>query len=96
MEKQIETLEITNPNKGWVTGELEKLLDEWVAWQQEVAEIQDYLYDPNTQLDVLADGEENMQTHDILHAKTLTFLNNNIQGHGFILGFDGRVVTEQI
>jgi hypothetical protein len=30
-----------------------------------------------------------MQKHEVLQAKTLTFLNNNIKGHGFIKGFDG-------
>lgn len=59
-------------------------------WQKEVAQIQDHPYDPQTQTDVFADGEENMQKHEILQAKTLTFLNNNIRGHGFIKGFDGR------
>jgi len=54
-----------------------------------VEQIQDHPYDPNIQLDVFADGEENMQKHEVLQAKTLTFLNNNISGHGFIKGFDG-------
>lgn len=31
-----------------------------------------------------------MLKHEVLQAKTLTFLNNNIRGHGFIRGFDGR------
>ena len=31
-----------------------------------------------------------MQKHDILQAKTLTFLNNNIKGHGFIIAFNGN------
>jgi hypothetical protein len=89
MEEQITNLAITNPNKSWVVKELTKLIDEWVAWQKEVDQIQDHAYDPNTQLDVFADGEENMEKHEILQAKTLTFLNNNIEGHGFIKGFDG-------
>lgn len=90
MEEQLSNLAIKNPNKGWVVKELCKLIDEWVAWQKEVDQIQDHAYDPNTQLDVFADGEENMQEHEILQAKTLTFLNNNIEGHGFIKGFDGK------
>lgn len=90
MEKQITNLEITNPRRAWVVSELEKLVREWEVWQQEVAQIQDHPYDPNTHLEVFADGEENMQKHEILQAKTLTFLNNNIKGHGFITGFDGQ------
>ena len=90
MEEQLTNLAVKNPNKSWVVKELCKLIDEWVAWQKEVDQIQDHAYDPNTQLDVFADGEENMEKHDILQAKTLTFLNNNIEGHGFIKGFDGR------
>jgi len=31
-----------------------------------------------------------MNIHEIFQAKTLTFLNNNITGHGFIKGFDGK------
>ncbi|MDD5007238.1 MAG: hypothetical protein PHU49_03590 [Syntrophorhabdaceae bacterium] len=90
MEEQITNLAITNPNKGWVAKELAKLIDEWITWQKEVDEIQDYTYDPNIRLNVFADGEENIQKHEILQAKTLTFLNNNINGHGFIKGFDGK------
>ncbi len=90
MEEQITNLSITNPNKSWVAKELTKLIDEWIAWQKEVDQIREHPYDPNIQLDVFADGEENMQKHEILQAKTLTFLNNNINGHGFIKGFDGR------
>jgi len=41
-----------------------------------------------TQSEVFADGEEMLQKHEVLQGKTLTFLNNNIKGHGFIKGFD--------
>ena len=90
MEEQITNLSIKNPNTGWVVKELNKLIDDWIAWKIEVDQIQDHPYNANTQLDVFADGEENMQKHEILQATTLTFLNNNINGHGFIKGFDGR------
>lgn len=90
MEKQLSNIAIKNPNKAWVVKEIAKLIDEWETWQKEVSLIQDHEYDSNTQLDVFADGEENMQKHEILQGKTLTFLNNNIDGHGFIVGFDGR------
>jgi len=90
MEKQIINLEITNPNKNWVINELNSIISEWEEWQVYVGTIQDHPYDRNTQLDVFLDGEENMEKHDILQAKTLTFANNNIKGHGFIVGFDGN------
>jgi len=88
--EQIENLEIINPNKGWVVIELDRLLSEWESWAEQVGRIVDQPYDLNTQLDVFADGEDMMHKHEILQAKTLTFLNNNIKGHGFIKGFDGR------
>ena len=87
--KQVQNVEITNPNRSWVGSEFEKLYAEWVSWQAEVAQIIDQPYDRNTQSEVFADGEDNMRKHDVLQAKTLTFLNNNIKGHGFIDGFDG-------
>lgn len=86
---QVENIEITNPNHAWVMSEFEKLYSEWVSWQAEVAQIVDHSYDRSTYSEVFADGEKNMHRHDILQAKTLTFLNNNIKGHGFIRGFDG-------
>ena len=86
----MENLEIINPNKNWVIKELDALIVEWEEWQSGVAQIEDHPYDHNTQSEVYADGEENMEKHDILQAKTLTFLNNNIKGHGFIKGFDGQ------
>ena len=88
METQIENLEIINPNKNWVIKELDSLISEWEEWQSEVELIQNHPYDHNTQTEVYADGEENMEKHEILQVKTLTFLNNNIKGHGFIKGFD--------
>jgi hypothetical protein len=88
--KQVENMEITNPNRAWVVAEFEKLYAQWVSWQADVAQIADHPYDRNTQSDVFADGEDNMRKHDVLQAKTLTFLNNNVRGHGFIDGFDGQ------
>ena len=90
--EQVEPVEITNPNRAWVVSELEKLYAEWLAWQQQVEGIVDQPYDRNTQSEVFADGEDMMRKHDVLQAKTLTFLNNNIRGHGFIRGFNGRGV----
>jgi hypothetical protein len=87
-----EPVEIINPNRPWVVSELEKLYAEWLLWQEQIKGIVDQPYDRNTQSEVFADGEDMMHNHDLLQAKTLTFLNNNIRGHGFICGFDGRGV----
>ena len=88
-------LEIINSKKAWVVNELDGLISEWESWQLEVAQIKDHPYDTNTQSNVFADGEENMDKHEILQTKTLTFLNNNIRGHGFIVGFDiSSLVTQ--
>ena len=88
--KQIENIAITNPNRAWVVSEFEKIYAEWLSWHNDVVCLQDQPYDRITQSEVFADGEGNMRKHDILQAKTLTFLNNNITGHGFISGFDGN------
>ena len=82
-------LKIRNPRHDWVQSEFEKLLREWEEWQVTVAKIEDHPYDKNTQSEVFVDGEENMERHEILQAKTLTFLNINVDGHNFIRGFDG-------
>jgi hypothetical protein len=85
------TLAFINPNKRWVVKELDALIEEWHAWQAEVLEIpvpaRDR-YNPRPE-DIFADGEENMHKHDILQEKTLVFLDDNIDGHGFIYGRDG-------
>ena len=86
---QPENIEITNPNRAWVIAQFEKLYMEWIAWQKEVEAIVDKPYDRNTHSEVFADGEDMMLRHDALQAKTLTFLNNNMKGHGFIFGFRG-------
>ena len=85
----MEKLEITNPRKGWVIEELKKLIDEWENWQVTVSKIQDHPYNKQTQTEVFADGEENMEHHSILQMKTITFLDNNISGHWFINRRDG-------
>lgn len=81
---------LKNQNRKWVISELDKLREEWAVWAKSVAEIVDHRYDPRTHSDIFADGEANMQHHDVLQAKTLTFLNNNIENHGFIDSFDGN------
>ena len=79
---------LSDPKK--VVYQLEELMKEWYSWRDQVAEIIDHEYDPRTQLDVFADGEENMQLHSILQGKTLTFLDNNVEGHAFVCDPNGR------
>ncbi|MEK8035000.1 hypothetical protein AACH06_29645 [Ideonella sp. DXS29W] len=93
--KQIEKLEIVNPNHAWVMAEFELLYAEWKEWELSVAQIVDQPYDTSSQAEVYADGEDNMHKHAVLQAKTLTFLNNNIKGHGFIEGFDGKAIDRR-
>lgn len=88
--EQIENIEILNPDRAWVVSEFEKLYSEWQSWKQEVDAIVDQPYDRNTHSNVFADGKDMMLRHDVLQAKTLTFLNNNVRGHGFIRGFNGQ------
>ncbi len=90
MEEQIEKLAFINPDTGRVMNQLNKLLLEWKNWKVEVHQIKDHPFDRNVASEVMADGIENMNYHDILQTKTLTFLNNNIIGHGFIKGMDGK------
>lgn len=80
------TLVLADSNKKWVVSELDALIEEWRAWQEEVRKIpvppRDP-YDPRPD-NVLADGEGNIQKHHVLQEKTLVFLDNNLEGHGFI------------
>ena len=69
VEHQVEKLEIINPNKNWVINELNLIIEEWVKWASEVELIEDHPYNSNTQLDVFADGEENMERHEILKVR---------------------------
>lgn len=85
-----EPLVLKTTRKDFVAAELGRLIDEWYAWRDHVENIVDHPYDRNMCSDVYADGEENMSKHATLQAKTLTFLDNNLTGHGFIQGRDGR------
>ena len=84
-KKKREALAFKNPNRAWVMAEFQKLSDEWEDWEKCCQTIKDHPYDRNTQSEVFADGVENMERHEILRTKTLTFLDNNIQGHNFML-----------
>lgn len=84
-----QVLAFKNPNKEWVIEQLDKLLEEWQGWQKEVDRIEDHPYDKNTHTEIWADGAENIKKHRILQEKTMVFLENNLDGHGFIYGRDG-------
>jgi hypothetical protein len=91
---QRETLAFRKPNREWALKELDAIICEWRGWQKEVEKLGE---DPRDPFDpgpgrILADGEENIQKHKILQAKTLEFLEHNIAGHGFITGRDGANV----
>jgi hypothetical protein len=93
-EPKRQTLALTNPNAKWIVKELDRLIEEWRAWQTEVNKIpveprNPYLPKPDN---VLSDEEKNIQRHHILQEKTLVFLDNNMQGHGFIYGRDGTKI----
>lgn len=85
----IQPLAFKNPKTAWVVQELEKIREEWAEWQREVDQIKDHPYNRMTQSEVMADGRENLKRHRVLQAKTMVFLDNNIEGHGFIYGRDG-------
>jgi hypothetical protein len=83
-------LRITNPRPDWVRKELAKLLEEWEAWAKEVDLIQDHPIPDGYASEVFKDGKQNMLKHDVLQEKTRVFLDNNIEGHNFIRGFEGN------
>ena len=83
-------LRITNPRHDWVRDEFKKLLAEWEAWEKEVDQIEDHPIPEGLASDVFKDGKANIRKHQILQEKTRTFLDNNVEGHNFILGFDGN------
>ncbi|WP_395018429.1 hypothetical protein [Dongia sp.] len=87
-ERRPRKITLSNPDRDWVVSELDKLIEEWREWQSVVAQIHDQPFDCNIESNVYADGAGNMKRHTILQEKTLTFLDQNIEGHNFIFGFD--------
>ena len=84
VEKLRKQLAFRNDNKAWVVAELKKLVLEWEQWQEHCAQIEDHPYNKSTHSEIWADGAENLNRHEILRAKTLTFLDNNLAGHNFM------------
>ena len=87
--EKIEVLTITNPNKAWVSAEIDKLIAEWTEWHDFCVRLLDEEdspdYDRNTCSDAIKDGRENLAKHAILREKTLVFLRNHFTGGEFIL-----------
>ena len=82
-------LRITNPRQDWVRNELKILLAEWEAWADEVDQIQDHPIQEGLESDIFRDGKQNILKHQMLQEKTRAFLDNNVEGHNFIHGFEG-------
>jgi hypothetical protein len=91
-EPERELLALKNTNTARVYKELDELIAEWRAWQEEVKAI---IYppldrhDPRPLQSIYRDTPESLKRHRILEEKTLVFLDNNIAGHGFGHGRDG-------
>jgi hypothetical protein len=90
-QPQRETLAFLKPNTARVVKQLDDLIGEWRSWEKEVDKLSKYpdnLFDQKP-FNILADAEENIKKKRIIQEKTLVFLENNIAGHGFIIGRDG-------
>lgn len=85
----LEKLRIINPRHDWVRNEFKKLLAEWEEWEKEVDQIEDQPIPEGLASDTFKDGKPNIRKHQMLQEKTRTFLDNNVEGHNFIKGFDG-------
>ena len=79
-------LAIINPNKAWVSAELDKLMEEWEAWNDYSQNIEDSPdYNPQTGSEAIKDGWSNIRKHEILREKTLVFMRNHFSGAEFVL-----------
>lgn len=80
---------ITNPNKAWVSSEIDRLIEKWEDWTvfcQSLADGPDSQdYDPSTCAEAIKDGYANREKHEILREATLVFLRNHFSGAEFIL-----------
>ncbi len=77
---------IVNPNKPWVSEEIDKLIAEWQDWSEYCQKLQGSSdYDPQTCSEAIKDGRENIHKHEILREKTLVFMRNHFSGAQFVL-----------
>jgi hypothetical protein len=85
-EKSFAPFAITNPNKTWVSQEIDKLLKEWNAWNeicQNLGDSADFVQGSSSE--AIKDGFANIQKHEILREKTLVFMRNHFSGADFVL-----------
>jgi len=80
---------IRNPNKAWVSEEIDKLIAEWRVWDEFCASLVDgddsSDYDPKTCSEAIKDGYANRKKHELLREKTLVFIRNHFTGGEFVL-----------
>lgn len=76
---------ISNPNKGWVVAELDKLRKEWAGWLETAEGMTDSPdFNPQTCTEAIKDGFANRRKHEVLREKTLVFIGNNFAGYDFL------------
>lgn len=79
-------LSISNPNKAWVSKELDKLLVEWTTWNDVCQNLGDSPdFNPQTCTEAIKDGYANLRKHEVLREKTLVFMRNHFNGAEFVL-----------
>lgn len=84
--KPFPVLSITNPNKAWVSEQVDMLIKEWDEWSKFCQNIVDSPeFDPQTCSEAIKDGYENIRKHEVLREKTLVFLRNHFLGAEFVL-----------
>lgn len=77
---------IINPNKVWVSDQIDKLIKEWNDWNSYCQKLEvSSEYEPNTCTEAIKDGRVNIKKHEILREKTLVLLRNHFSGAEFIL-----------
>lgn len=89
MRKNVDSfpvLSISNPNKAWVSTELDKLLVEWTTWNDVCQTLGDSPdFNPQTCTEAIKDGYANLKKHEVLREKTLVFMRNHFNGAEFVL-----------
>jgi len=88
-EEPFPKLLMQNPNRAWVSKEIDCLIKEWSEWNTKVQMLcsgeDSNDFDPKTCSEAIKDGWENIRKHEILREKTLVFLRNHFSGTEFIL-----------
>ena len=83
-DKPFPVLSITNPNKAWVSEQIDALTKEWIEWNAFCQNIEDSPdFNPRTCSEAIKDGYENMRKHELLREKTLVLLRNHFSGAEF-------------